>query len=62
MSTQFIIDENGRKVAAVIPIEEYAELMEDLEDIASVAERRDEESVPLETILKEFKKNGLVSS
>ena len=62
MSTQFIIDENGRKVAAVIPIVEYAELMEDLEDIASVAERRDEESVPLETILKEFKKNGLVSS
>jgi hypothetical protein len=46
--TQFLIDANGAKVAAVIPIDEYEELMEDLSDLAVVAERRDEPRVSFE--------------
>ena len=40
--TQYLTDANGAKVAAVIPIQEYEELMEDLNDLAVVAERREE--------------------
>jgi hypothetical protein len=40
--TQFLTDANGAKLAAVIPIEECEELMEDLDDLAVLAERREE--------------------
>ncbi|MBF8265211.1 MAG: hypothetical protein HW384_1075, partial [Dehalococcoidia bacterium] len=36
------MDEKGRKKAVLLPIREYQELMEDLEDLAIIAERREE--------------------
>lgn len=62
MSTQFLVDEKGEKVAAVIPIEEYHELMEDLEDIAACSERRDEETVPWEEVKRKLIEDGLLSA
>lgn len=55
MSTQFITNDKGKKIAAVIPIEEYAELMEDLEDLAAVARQRNEKGIPFEEVLKQLK-------
>ena len=55
MKTQFLTDKNGRKIAAVVPIEEYAELMEDLEDLAAIARQRSDKGVPMEDVLKELK-------
>ncbi|RYD26795.1 MAG: hypothetical protein EOP87_22170 [Verrucomicrobiaceae bacterium] len=60
MSTQFVVDEKGEKVAAVIPIAEYYELMEDLEDLADLAKRREEPTVPYEEVRKEMIANGLL--
>ncbi len=63
MSAQFITDEKGKKVAAVVPIEEYAELMEDLEDLAAITRMRNEKGTPLEEViakLKEREKNERV--
>jgi len=57
MSTQFVVDEKGEKVAAVIPIAEYYELMEDLAEIAA---RRNEPTVPYEEVRKEMVANGLL--
>lgn len=62
MSTQFLIDENGKKTAALIPIEEYNELMEDLEDLAAIAEQRDDEGIPFEDVVKKLFPNGLPSA
>ncbi len=61
MSTQFLVDEKGEKVAAVIPIEEYHELMEDLEDLAEIAKRRNEETISYDEMKKEMVANGLLS-
>ena len=61
MSTQFLVDEKGERVAAVIPIEEYHELMEDLEDLVEISKRRDEETIPYKDIKKEMIANGLLS-
>ena len=55
MSTQFITDEKGKKVAAVVPIEEYAELMEDLEDSAAIARMRGKKGIPLDEVMKKLK-------
>ena len=50
MTTQFLTDQAGKRVAVVLPVADYDELMEDLSDLAAVAERRDEERVTLEEV------------
>ena len=46
----YLTDEKGRKTAVVLPIREYEELLEDLEDLAIIAERKDEPTEPLEAV------------
>jgi hypothetical protein len=58
---QYITDAEGRKTAIILPIEEYDELIEDLDDLAVIAERRDEPTIPHETVVAELKRNGLIS-
>jgi hypothetical protein len=43
--TQYQTDAQGRRTAVVLPISEYERLLDDLHDIAVVAERRDEETI-----------------
>ncbi|RLE62244.1 MAG: hypothetical protein DRJ38_09990 [Thermoprotei archaeon] len=57
---RYIVDEEGRRTAVVIPIEDYEELLEDLHDLAVIAERRDEPVAPLEEIVEKLKKNGIL--
>lgn len=47
-----MVDENGRKQSVVLSISEYQELLEDLEDLAVIAERKDEPVEPLEVVTK----------
>ncbi len=42
----------------ILPYRQYNKLIEDLHDLAVVAERRDEKSVSLSALKKELKKNG----
>lgn len=35
---QYVVDENGNKVAVILPLTEYQHLKEDLHDLAMVAE------------------------
>lgn len=56
--TRYIIDENGKKTAVVLPIEEYEELLQDLYDLAIIAERRDEDEIPFEEMKDRRKKMG----
>ena len=58
--TQYIIDDKGRKKAVVLPIEEYEELLEDIHDLAIIAERKDEETIGLEELKKRLKEDGLL--
>ena len=48
---RFIVNERGEKTAVVLPIAEYESLLEDIDDLATIAERREEPSEPLETVL-----------
>ena len=54
----FITDKDGHKKAVVLPFEQYEELLEDLYDLAVVAERRDEETITHEQLLEELKRAG----
>jgi len=57
---RYIIDEKGQKTAVVLPIEEYEELLEDLHDLAIIAERRDEPTIAFEELKKRLKQNGIL--
>ena len=50
----YITDEQGIKKAVVLRVEEFQELLEDLHDLAVVAERRDEETVTHREALAEL--------
>ena len=60
MSTQFLTADLGHEDAVVIPIAEDAKLMEDVADLAAVAERRDEEQVSLAEPKSQLIANGLL--
>jgi len=54
MSTQpqYIIYADGKKLSVILPIADYLELLEDLEDLATIVECRNETTIPLEDVLK----------
>ena len=51
----YVVDENGNRTAVMLPIEEYEELLEDLEDLALIAQRRNEPTVPLDVVVQQLK-------
>ncbi len=51
---QYITDANGQKLSVILPIADYIELLQDLEDLATIAERKDEGTIPIEDVLKEL--------
>jgi len=58
LNPRYITDQKGRKTAVIIPIREFDELLEDLEDLAALAERRDEPTIPHEEVVAELKRDG----
>ena len=42
---QFITDEKGKKKSVILPLAEFNKLIEDMEDLAAVAERREESTI-----------------
>jgi len=62
MKTQFITDAEGRNVAVIIPIDEYENLMEDLSDLASIAECGGDETVSFEEVKRKLIADGLLLS
>lgn len=57
---RYIIDENGKKKSVILPVAEYNELMEDIEDLAKVAERREEYTISHEDLVNQLKEDGLL--
>jgi len=60
MPKQYITDTEGQKISVKLPMEEYIELMEDVKNLAAVAELRDEPTIPWEQVKKELTDNGLL--
>ena len=56
----FVVDTKGKKKAVIFSIKKYEQLMEDLHDLAIVAERRKEEVVAFEDMKRRLKKNGVL--
>ena len=55
---QFIVDTKGKKTGIILPLKRYQKLMEDLHDLAVVAERRAEQPISLEKMKRLLKRDG----
>ncbi len=60
LTPQYLHDKAGRKTFVVLPVEQYESLLEDLQDLALIAERRDEPKIGFEDFENELKADGLL--
>jgi hypothetical protein len=57
---QFIVNAKGKRTGVVLSLSQYQKLIEDLHDLAVVAERRDEKPVPINELKRRLRKDGLI--
>ena len=57
---EYITDESGNKKALIIPIREFEDIIEDIEDIITAYQRKDEKKVSLEKVKKNLKSKGIL--
>ena len=57
---QYLTNDQGQRTAVVLPISDYEKLMEDLDDLAVIAERRDEPTIAHKEFIAELKRDGIV--
>ena len=60
LNPQYITNDSGEKISVILPISEFQELIEDIEDLATIAERRDEPTISHEQLITELKRDGLI--
>ena len=60
LQAQYVTDDKGNKTAVILPIEDFEELLEDIEDLASLLERRDETAVSFDEVIAKLKKDGIL--
>ena len=60
LQVQYVTNDAGKKTAVILPIEEFEELLEDIDDLAVLAERRDEPSISHAEVISQLNKNGLL--
>lgn len=58
---RYVTDSRGHQTEVILPIEEYEELLEDLDDLAKVAERTGEPVIPHDQVVRELKRDGYLS-
>jgi hypothetical protein len=59
-SLQYITTEGGQRTSVILSMEDFQDLLEDLADLAMVAERRDEPTISHEELVTELKRDGLI--
>ncbi len=58
--TRYIVDREGKRKDVILPVAQYEKLLEDLHDLAVVAERRKEKPVSFEEMKKRLSADGLL--
>ena len=58
LQEQYIVNQKGQKTAIILAVEEYEEPLENLHDLAIIAERRDKPTISFEEVKKDCKNMG----
>jgi len=60
MNARYITSEDGSRTDVILPVAEFEALMEDLQDLAVIAERKDEPTCTLDEVKERLKTDGLL--
>jgi PHD/YefM family antitoxin component YafN of YafNO toxin-antitoxin module len=64
MNARYVVDENGKRVSVILPIEEYESMIEELEELGDIRaydeakaalERGEDEVIPLDQAMREIR-------
>jgi PHD/YefM family antitoxin component YafN of YafNO toxin-antitoxin module len=55
---EYVTDSAGKRKAVILPVAEYKELLEDLEDLAVIAERREMPTISHQKVKSQLKRDG----
>jgi hypothetical protein len=61
LELQYVTNQAGEKTVIILPLEQFQELIEDIEDLAAIAERRQEPTISQEELIAELKQDGFLS-
>ncbi len=56
---QYVVDAQGKKTGIILSLKRYEKLIEDLHDLAVIAERRSEKSITLAEMKRRLKRDGV---
>jgi len=57
---QYVVNSAGTKTGVILSLEDYERLLEDLHDLAVIAERKEEEPIPLAEMKRRLRQDGLL--
>ena len=57
---QYVVNPEGHRTAVILSLERYEQVMEDLHDLAIVAERREEAPISLERMERRLREDELL--
>ena len=60
LHAHYVVDDTGQKISVILPVNEFEELLEQLGDLAALAERRDEPTIPHDDVIARLKADGLL--
>jgi hypothetical protein len=60
MNLRYVTDKKGTKKQVILSIKDFENLLEDLQDLAIAAERRNEATVEHEDVIKGLKRDGIL--
>ena len=60
LEIEYVTNQAGDKTAVIVPIDHFEELLEEIEDLAAAAERREEPTITHDQLLTELKQDGLI--
>ncbi len=58
MSEKYVTNAKGKKISVILSYKGYKKLLEDMQDLVIIAERQEEQSIPLTEFKKKMKENG----
>lgn len=62
LNVKYITDKAGKKSGVILPIHEFEELLQDLEDLSTIAERVHEETISHDEVRNRLKEDGLLQN
>ena len=57
---RYVIDQTGKKTDIILSMDEYQSLLEDLHDLAVIAERKDEPTISLDELKRRLRADGII--